>query len=456
MAATLSPRASNAADAPSKPNVLLIVVDDLNTRLGCYGDKIAKTPNIDRLAQRAVRFDRAYCQSPLCNPSRTSFLSGRYPSTTGILDNDTPPRRKLGDVAFLPEHFRAIGYFTAEAGKVTHAEFDDAVHWDVTDKSSGINDIPEDEPKSEKGKKARQAREREHSLPEAVAWRALDVHDDETVDGRTARNVTRMLDQHRNGPFFIGVGFHKPHRPYEAPAHYFSDFPAEQMPLPQEPADIRAHVPPIAFDTYDDDAHMPETYKRHAIAAYYACIKFIDAQIGVILDQLDALKLWDNTIVILTSDHGYLLGEHGGMWRKMSLFEEATRVPLLIAAPGKKAGAVSSRTVELVDLYPTLTELTGIQPPSGLEGRSIAPLITDPERSWEWPAHTFTKHGKFLGQSVRTERWRYTQWGNDRKQLGAELYDHSADPKEWVNLASDEKFAGTLPELQKLLITVEK
>ncbi len=455
LAALLFPSDSLADSTP--PNVLFIMVDDLNCRLGCYGDPIAHTPNIDRLAQRGVRFDRAYTQAPQCNPSRTSLLCGKYPSTTRIYENDTPSRAFLGPAAvFLPEFFQANGYFTGKVGKIPHGSFDDEVRWDFNELTPGDSEglSGGEKPKKDKGKD----KERERMLPEAVAWRALKENEKDTPDGYTARATAKLIDERAAKPFFIAAGFHKPHRPYEAPSKYFARYPADKMPLPQEPPDVRKGVPPIAFDTYDDDANMPDEYKRFGIAAYYACIEFIDAQVGILLDALERNKVSDRTIVVLLSDHGYLLGEHGGMWRKMSLFEEATRIPLIIVAPGKKAGGTCERTVESVDLYPTLAQLCGLKYSPDLEGHSLIPLLDDPTAPWTYAAHTFTQHAltkrqAVVGESVRTERWRYTEWGTDGEQ-GTELYDHDNDPKEWHNLAQDAKYADVIAGLRKQLIPV--
>jgi iduronate 2-sulfatase len=441
-----------AAAAPAKLNVLFIAVDDLNNRLGCYGDSIVKTPNIDRLAARGVRFDRAYCQYPLCNPSRTSFLSGRLPEVTQILGNGTPPRTHLGNIAFLPEHFRAAGYFTGKSGKIPHGAFDDAVKWDFTE-----HDLPAGDARAARAAKkaARKADDDGDAaapgdLPASVAWKALNLEDGATVDGRTARTVVKLLEEHSGAPFFIAAGFHKPHRPYEAPRKYFGDYPADRMPLPQEPANVRDSAPPVAFNaSAKEDQHLADPLKRNAIAAYHACIAFIDAEVGLLMDAMDRLNLWDTTLVVFASDHGYHLGEHGGMWRKMSLFEESARVPMILVVPGKKRGAICPRTVELLDLYPTLVELCGLATPPGLEGVSLVPLLDDPRQAHDRPALTVVKHGPVMGRSLRNERWRYTEWGEGKE--GVELYDHDSDPHEFRNLADDPKHAATVAELKRIL-----
>jgi uncharacterized sulfatase len=433
-------RAASAATPPRRTNVLFIAVDDLNCALGCYGHPLVKTPNIDRLASRGVRFEHAYCQYPLCNPSRTSFLSGRRPDVTKVLDNNTPPRTTLGKGAvFLPEYFKAQGYFTARVGKIAHGRFEHTVKWDVSEHAvKGEGD------KKDKG---------EDGEALDLTWRATERRDEDEPDGRTARRVVQLLDKHKGGPFFLAAGFHKPHLPFVAPKKYFDLYPPERIALPKEPAGVRKGVPAVAFTHTKGDETMTDRQKRQAIAAYYACVSFIDAQVGVLLEAMDRLKLWDNTVVVFLSDHGFHLGEHGGLWRKMCLFEEATHVPLLIAAPGKKPGT-SPRLAELLDLYPTLTDLCGLPAPAGLEGRSLKPLLDDPKRAWDRAvAYTIVardrKKGEpLIGRTVRSERYRYTEWGDEKQ---AELYDHRGDPRELRNLANDVKHAAVLAQMRRHL-----
>lgn len=418
------PALVRAEDAPRKLNVLFIAVDDLNTNVGCYGHAVVKTPNIDRLAAHGVRFERAYCQYPLCNPSRTSLLSGRRPDTTRIYLDGVPARANLEGVDLLPEYFHRFGYFTAHVGKIGGA-----ARWDVTMKA---------------------AHAEKEGGPLKLEWRATKNKDEDEPDGQTAWKVGRLLEQHKEKPFFIAAGFGKPHLPFVAPQKYFDLYPPDQIKLPQEPADVRKNVPPIAFDRHKET--LPETQQRQAIAAYYACVTFMDAQLGVLLDTMDRLQLWDNTVVVLWSDHGFHLGEHGGLWRKAKLFEECARVPLIVAAPGYRKEAVSPRLVELVDLYPTLAELCGLVQPKGLEGASLVPLLQEPKQPWKKAAFIQVAHGRnheVMGRSVRTERYRYTEW--DEGKQGVELYDHVNDPREFVNLARDPKHADTVAELKQLL-----
>jgi uncharacterized sulfatase len=445
-------------------NVLFIAVDDLNRRLGCYGDKLAKTPNIDRLAKYGVVFRRAYCQYPLCNPSRTSLLSGLYPTETKIMDNQTPPRTNIGDIVFLPQHFRQNGYFTARVGKVYHGGMDDPASWDISE-----------EPRRTVRQRQRQQRRtetRQRKRAEAwegdfilaglgstqvaeLQWRMTENEDADEPDGMIARRAVQILEEHlrtrKDQPFFLAVGFHKPHLPWVAPRRYFEMHDPAKMPLPQTPPDDLEDIPKVALTLRPQEQKMTDEEKRLAIRAYYACVSFMDAQVGVLLDALDRHKLWDNTVIVLWGDNGFHLGEHGGLWRKMTLFEESAGVPLIIAAPnidGK--GKSCDRTVEFVDIYPTLCELCGLpMPKHHLSGKSLVPLLNDPKASWDKPALTFVRRGKVLGVSIRTERWRYTEW--DEGRMGVELYDHENDPHEWRNLANNPKFADVVKEMKRLM-----
>ena len=445
-------------------NVLFIAVDDLNRRLGCYGDKLAKTPNIDRLAKYGVVFRRAYCQYPLCNPSRTSLLSGLYPTETKIMDNQTPPRTNIGDIVFLPQHFRQNGYFTARVGKVYHGGIDDPASWDISE-----------EPRRTVRQRQRQQRRtetRQRKRAEAweddfilaglgstqvaeLQWRMTENEDADEPDGMIARRAVQILEEHlrtrKDQPFFLAVGFHKPHLPWVAPRRYFEMHDPAKMPLPQTPPDDLEDIPKVALTLRPQEQKMTDEEKRLAIRAYYACVSFMDAQVGVLLDALDKHKLWDNTVIVLWGDNGFHLGEHGGLWRKMTLFEESAGVPLIIAAPnidGK--GKSCDRTVEFVDIYPTLCELCGLpMPKHHLSGKSLVPLLNDPKASWDKPALTFVRRGRVLGVSIRTERWRYTEW--DEGRMGIELYDHENDPHEWRNLANNPKFADVVKEMKRLM-----
>lgn len=336
---------AQSRQAARKLNVLFIAVDDLNNRIGCYGDPLVKTPNIDRLATRGVRFDRAYCQYPLCNPSRTSLLSGLRPDTTQIFDNRTHPRSTLQDTVFLPEYFRQHDYFTGRVGKIAHGLFEDAVKWDLSEGAGG-RPAPVNRPQRDLKATTNQAAGK-------LQWVPTDNSDEQEPDGRTARRIAQLMEENKDRPFFLGAGFHKPHLPWVAPKKYFDLYPPEKIELPKTPPNDREDIPPVALTRTDSDETMTDMDRRMAIAAYHAATTFMDAQVGVLLQTLDRLKLWDSTVVLLFGDHGWHLNEHLGLWRKMTVFEESARAPLIVAAPGKKANASSPRLVEFVDIFPS-------------------------------------------------------------------------------------------------------
>ena len=421
-----------------KMNVLFIVADDLNTQLGCYGNKVVKSPNIDRLAKMGVQFNRAYCNYPLCNPSRTSFLSGRYPETTEVYGNNTPPRTKVGNIPFLPEYFRTNGYFTARVGKVAHGRFEDAVKWDISEDSG------KDEDETEEGRPKTRNRAKDVDVP--FAWKASDLKDEQEPDGRTSRQIARLMEEHQNGPFFLAAGFHKPHIPHVAPKKYFDLYPIDKIPLPKEPAGHTKGIPTIAH-TPKFFPDLADEQKRSIIQHYYAATSFMDAQVGILLETMDRLKLWDNTIVVFLGDHGWHHGEHDGMWAKMSIMEESARAPLIVVAPGKQHGVACSRMVEFVDLYPTLTDLCGLKPAPDLQGLSFTPLLKDPDQKWKKRVFSVVHRRGGLGKSVRNEEYTYIQWPDGSEQL----YNYASDPKEYRNLAKDSEYATKLGYMRTLL-----
>ena len=456
---------------PEHPNVLFIVVDDLNVALGTYGEyPTAETPHIDRLASQGVRFDRAYAQDPVCNPSRTSFLSGRRPATTNVYGNFVPPRTTLGDVVMLPEYFSSQGYFTARVGKVAHGRYEDAVSWDISENAwrrehylpgvdhSEVRDNTWVEG-SENGMSRAEVFEptgRTGGLP--LSWRATDEREDETPDGRTTRRVIEILREHvsqrPDEPFFIGAGFHKPHQPWVAPASFFEQHPISKVQMPQEPENDTEDIPAPALGNYPDDrAHTEEQY-RQAAAAYHATITLMDHQVGLLMDTLAELDLEDSTIVVFVSDHGFHLGEHGGLWRKHTQFEESTRVPLIVRLPGQQqAGASTMGLVELVDLYPTLVDLCSLPRPDGLEGTSFSPLLEDPDLEWKAAVFSEAQRRGAHGRSIRTATHRFTEWTplEDDAEPQYELYDLIQDPKEYTNLASHPEYRALRDKLAERL-----
>lgn len=458
--------APETAALPEQPNVLFIVVDDLNVALGTYHDyPTAKTPNVDQLASQGVQFNRAYAQDPVCNPSRTSFLSGRRPATTNVYGNFVEPRTHIGDVVMLPEYFDEHGYFTARVGKVAHGRYEAAVKWDVSENAtrrehylpgvdhSEVRDNTWIEGSGDGLSRAEILGYLDRPTGMPLSWRATDETEAETPDGQTTRRVIELLRENRDGPFFIAAGFHKPHQPWVAPKEFFQQHPISEVTLPDEPADDTADIPAPALGNYPEDKDHSEEQVRQAIAAYHATITLMDVQVGLLMEALAELELASSTIVVFVSDHGFHLGEHGGLWRKHTQFEESTRVPLIVRIPGGVSGRTTSALVELVDLYPTLADLCGLPSPEGMEGISFRPVLEDPDVPWKSAIFSEAQRRGAHGRSVRTARYRFTEWtpleGDGEPQF--ELYDLDSDPKEYDNLAGDPEHQPTMDRLAAVL-----
>ncbi len=414
-----------AQESLRKPlNVLLIVVDDLNTSLGCYGKKEVFSPNIDRLASKGVRFDRAYCQYPLCNPSRASFLSGRRPETTGIYVLNVSARTALPNAVLLPQYFKQKGYYTAGAGKVFHSvKMNDVASWDFYEDGAGEDQEEKNAIESRYGGG--------DGRPRAFA---LSSDGSKTRDGINTQTILKLLKEksEEKKPFFLAAGFHKPHLPWTAPKRFFDLYPKDAIKIQDEPK--MSKVPQIALQTELSGFSQPD--RREAIQGYYACISFTDSQIGLLLDEMDKLSLWENTIVVLVGDNGFHLGDHGGLWAKLSAFDAATRVPMIIAGAGIPRGKVVNQPVEILDIYPTLVALSGGDVQPELEGKSLVPFFSG-KNNIMTPAQSMvfhydsTKNIDILGRTVIHNKWRYTEWNNG--EIGKELYIHSSDPKEYIN-----------------------
>ena len=490
--------------APKKPrNVLFIAVDDLRPELGCYGQTIVHSPNIDQLARQGVRFDRAYCQEAICGPSRASLMTGLRPDNNGVIENNTHFRHTVPDVTTLPAHFASHGYSTVGIGKIYHDRQGDEVSWNRRAASP-----PRPKPTPMMGYQLPETRQylkqkREeviaqygqqfvYSLGSGPAYEACDVADNMYEDGYFADQAVATLRDIKDQPFFLAVGFKKPHLPFVAPKKYWDLYEPDKIELagnPFAPRDAPAMGLHASFElrTRKDvpkKGDIDDEQARKLIHAYLACVSYVDAQIGRLLDELDALGLRDNTVIMLWGDHGWHLGEHG-IWGKATNYEIATRVPLIVSAPGTRARNVASNAlVELVDMYPTLSDLANLPMPKHLDGRSFAPLLNRPNRSWkkaafsqfpcpalrEWAANPLSNEMRttffgpliteleqtmatenpsqydktlyenhLMGYTVRTEQHRLVLWVDYRdpqsKPYGVELYDLKTDPDENINLA---------------------
>ena len=423
----------------SRPrNVLFIASDDLNECLSCYGHPVVRTPNIDRIAKAGVRFDRAYTQFPLCSPSRTSLMTGYAPDKTKVYELQTHFRTILPDAVTLGQAFQKSGYFTGRVGKIYHygvpstigtSGLDDAPTWNLAANPNGVDHTKEEPLLTNYTPNNR-------GLGAAVAFYASQAKDEEHTDGITADTIASLLQDHQKDPFFLAAGFYRPHVPWIAPSKYFDMFPLDKIDLiPFDEAELKI-APPLAYTIRPANYGMNEKQRKEAMRAYYASIAFLDAQVGKVLDAVQRLKLADDTTIVFWSDHGYQLGEHG-QWMKQTLFEPSARVPLLIGGTGVKArGKACARTVELLELYPTLVDLCGLKgAPSDLHGRSLGPLLENTNAAWDKPAITQVRRAKAAGYSIRTERYRYSMWGDGAE--GEELYDYELDPREMRNLAED-------------------
>lgn len=434
-------------------NVLFIAVDDMNNDLGCYGHPVVKSPNIDRLASQGIAFANAYCQFPLSSPSRSSILTGYRPDRTRVFDLRYHFRQDLPEITTLPQMFKNNGYFVARVGKLYHYGnpgdigtngLDDRLSWSERYNPAGL-DKTALEPVVTNYTPRR-------GLGSAMAY-MIDNYgsDSEHTDGKVATEAIKLMEKHKDEPFFIAAGFYRPHCPWIAPEKYFDLYNPEQLSLPDISEDTPDHYPKPALASTNPWPYFGITREQalECIHAYYASISFVDAQVGRLLDAVESLGLAENTIIVFWSDHGYHLGEQG-LWFKQSCFEESAKVPLIISVPGmKKQGNICRRCVELVDVYPTLAKLTGLKPPEDIEGNSLTTLLKNPFARWDHPAYTQVQRGKIPGHTVRTEKWRYTEWGFGNE--GSELYNEITDPMELDNLAGNPFYADVVKEMKALL-----
>ncbi len=438
------------AQSPSPRNVLFIIADDLNCNIGAYGHYLVQTPNIDRLAEQGRRFDNAFCNFPLCGPSRASMMTGLYPDQTGHHRLRDLIRDHVPNAVTLSQAFHNQGYATARVGKIYHYDnprgigtpgHDDPASWEERYFPKGIDKEMED----------RIFSLRPGAFGATLSWLAAEGTDEEHTDGLVASKSIELLERYARDeqPFFLAVGFYKPHTPYVAPRNYFEGYPEDRIRIPRVPENYHATLPAPAVEMltrFEVQNDLPDSLARRAIQAYYATISFLDAQVGRVLEALERLGLQDNTIVVFTSDHGYHMGEHG-YYQKLTLFEDSGRIPLIIREPDlPQPGVPAASLVEMIDLYPTLTDLAGIEAPPYVAGRSLRPALEDPEATVRSSALTQIEGG----YTLRTPDYRYTRWGAGGADL-IELYDRRADPAELHNLAGDRNYGKLIERLDREL-----
>ncbi len=429
--------------ATERPNVVLICVDDLKPTLGCYGDRFAKTPNIDQLAARSVRFDSAYCNQAVCSPSRNALLTGLRPQTLGIYDLETNFRAGKADAVTLPQYFKEQGYQTESIGKIFHQGHGntvDAISWSVphTSPKAPSYAVKENQPPEGKGQKDARG----------AATEAGEVADDFYTDGKTARGAIEKLGRlaETGKPFFLAVGFQRPHLPFVSPRKYWDLYRAEEVPMPevkQAPEGAPAYAPVKRNELVkyqgipQTEPPYPDEVTRQLIHGYYAATSYMDAQLGLVLDELKRLKLEENTVLVFWGDHGWHLGDHG-FWAKHTNYEQAARIPLMVAVPGTSGKLSTQALVESVDLYPTLIELAGLPKRSDLDGRSFASVLRDPALpAREHVTHVYPRNA-LLGRAIRDGRYRLVEWkaiGVNESTAEYELYDYQSDPLERRNQA---------------------
>ncbi|QDT01715.1 Choline-sulfatase [Rubripirellula lacrimiformis] len=460
----------SASGAADRLNVLMIAVDDLRPELACYGAEHIHSPNIDRLASEGVRFDRAYCQVAVCGASRASLLSGCRPETTGCWNFRTPLRSKMPDVLTLPQHFKQSGYETAFLGKIYHSASDDASSWTLNvnrwapaQAGKGKSYVLAENAKPTERKPKGDRRPSDKAGPSNE--NGGDVPDEMYNDGHNADRAVRVIEQFADHekPFFFAVGFLKPHLPFNAPAKYWDLYDRSSIEIPARTSVVDGV--PYASSNWGELKNYPDIPRdvdylddektRELIHGYRAAVSYTDAQVGKLLAALDRTGQRDNTIVILWGDHGWYVGDFGE-WCKHTNYEIATRVPLIVSAPGVAPDRSSESMAEFVDIFPTLCQMTGLDVPEHCQGKSLTPILADPSAVVKPAAFSqYLKNkpgaGQMRGTSIRTDRFRYTEWRSVKTgELDAiELIDFDTDPGATVNVASDPKYASFLPGLAK-------
>jgi len=416
-----------AAFSQARPNVLLIMADDLRDFGGAFTKQVVKTPHLDRLRARGTTFERAYVQYPVCNPSRCSMMTGLRAQQTGIVSNSIPLREKLPDVITLPQLFKEAGWQSHAFGKLYHFGGGKDARQRWMDEGRSWHTAQSFET-TQAGRTILEGRDVTEGALKWCQWGAAKGTDGDQPDGQIAAATVAMMEKLGDTPWFIGCGFMKPHDPFIAPKQYFDLYPPDSLKLWSDPADMSpVRKDSVGFGDYGTAfAKFTEREWRELFRAYLAATSFMDAQLGRVLDALDKNQLWDKTIVVFVSDHGYHTGERN-WWNKNTLFERSCRSPLIIAVPGMKGGQTTRSLTEFVDVYPTIADFCGLEMPHPAAGSSLRPVLADPAMSVKDAAFTLvTRSSKLHGQSIRTARWRFTWWSDGQ----TELYDHDADPEE--------------------------
>lgn len=440
----------------NKPNVLFIIADDLTaTAVSSYENKTCKTPNIDKLASEGVRYTKAYCQYPVCGPSRASFMFGYYPNATTTFGYVSGRKNVGKDRKSLPQLFKDNGYYTARVSKIYHMGVpidietgsngeDDKASWSERFNSQGPEWTAEGEAELVQGNPDGKIERKGGNVMTIVKADGDDlVHS----DGKTAQKAMELIKKHKNEPFFLAIGFVRPHVPFVAPKNYFKAYPFNNIIMPEKVKGDWNDIPKRGINYVTSlNSQMSLGQEKKAVAAYYASVSYMDAQVGKVLNVLKEEGLEDNTIVIFTSDHGFHLGEHK-FWMKVSLHEESVRVPMIIKVPGKNV-ALCNSFVELLDLYPTISELAGLKPSKHLQGKSLVKTLNDPQNKVRDMAFCVSQGGKsFL---LRTDKWAYVQYDENAKS-GIELYDMENDPNQFTNLANKVAYADIVSNFRKKL-----
>lgn len=480
--------AAVAPAATPKFNVLHIVSDDLNCSLGCYGHSQVKSPHIDRLAAKGVRFEKAYCQFPLCNPSRASFMTGMRPGSTKVYENSTHFRQNLPDALSIPQSFAKAGAFAARVGKLYHYGVPTQIG------TSGLDDEPSWQQVVNPIGHDKKIEDQIHSLIPGQFGGTLSWFNDSSEEPQTdavgAAEAIKLLEARKDGPFYLAVGFYRPHTPYVAPSKYFEGYPIDKIQLASGPMKDAPGIPASAYGSYKKEQdQLTDPLRKEILQAYFASTTYMDDQVGQVVAAVERLGLRDKTVIVFHSDHGYHLGDHG-LWQKMSLWENSSHVPLIISVPGNpNNGRVCKRPVELIDLHATLADVCGLPAPQ-TDGTSLKPLLDNPQASWDRPAFTQVlrgapvgstapafnpknlspggkgqgkgkakgkgkgKAGGFLGVSVRDEQFRYTEWDEGRQ--GATLFDLRNDPQESKDLSKDPAYQETLIRMKALISGLKK